>query len=135
MNQIDQKIVHGLAQGLEEELHEDLLNHAWIEQAVRLRVGKDAPSLLYVQAILEEMLKSGEVEIGETTKGRGEGGKEYVAFIAWKRTVQERIARAMREVERWSAPEFPPDWKDFAYWLCLRRNIDGYEGDSPIGAE
>ncbi len=104
MNRIDKNIVQQVAQALIEELHEDLLNHGWVEQAVKLRLGKDAPISLYVQAILEEMLKSGEVEIGETRAGRRQG-RDYLEFIAWRGTVEERIARAMKEVERWSGPD------------------------------
>jgi hypothetical protein len=131
MNHIDKNIVKELARDLIEELKEgldDLIYHGWLEQAVRLRVGKEAPVSLYVKTVLEEMLKSGEVEIG--TEIRGDHG--HVKYIAWSGTVEERVARALEQVERWSGPEFHPAWKSCAYWLCLRKNIDGYEGEGPI---
>jgi hypothetical protein len=131
MNHIDKNIVRELARDLIDELKEDLINHGWIQQAVRLRVGKDASISLYVQSVLDEMLNSGEVEIGETRKECRQG-RPYLAFIAWRGTIEERIARAMNEVERWSKPEIDPVWSYFAYWVCLRKNIDGYEGEGTI---
>lgn len=125
MNHIDKDLVQELAQALIEELKEgidDLIYNSWIEQAVRLRVSNEAQISLYLMNVLEEMLKSREVEIGGEVRRERDG----VKYIAWEGTVEQRIARAFQETER--ARQVNPNWGLCAYWLRLREKIDGYEG-------
>lgn len=49
---------------------------------------------------------------------------DFVKFIAWRGTVEERVSRAMESV----ATAIGAD-KEFAYWICLRENIDGFEDE------
>lgn len=119
MNSIDRDIVKGLAQDTIDDLKEDLIYHGWLEQCVKQRVGKGTPVSLYVRKVLQELLKSGEVEIGVT-----ELSPDHLKFVPWKGTVEERVSRALEEVDRWS-----DDVKPYAYRLCLRKNIDRYHGE------
>jgi hypothetical protein len=67
------------------------------------------------------LLLSGDVEIGVAKEAR----PDYVEFIAWKGALAQRIARALRAVDDAAEGD-----QDFAYWLCLRDNIDRFEDES-----
>jgi hypothetical protein len=71
-----------------------------------------------VEALLVELLSSGKVEIGEE-KELSPGASE---FVAWRGTVAERVRRAGIAVSNAVGHD-----KQFAYWLCLRENVDRYE--------
>lgn len=70
--------------------------------------------------VLRELLASETVEIGAPEQLR----PDYLEFVAWRGTVEDRIRRAMRAV----ADTVGHD-REFAYWLCLRKNIDRYESE------
>jgi hypothetical protein len=70
--------------------------------------------------VLRDLLSSGEIEVGQTASPN----RNYVEFIAWRGTVDERIDRAIDASASANAHD-----KEFAYWLCLRRNIDRFEGE------
>jgi len=108
-----------LALEIIEELKDDLIYHAWIMQGIKHEYGGDDMSLrLRLIELLKELLSSGKVEIGETRLGP----RRNVEFIAWKGTIEDRISRAMMAVDQASGFD-----KDFAYWICLNKNIDRYE--------
>jgi len=108
-----------LALEIIEELKQDLSYHGWIMQGLRNEYGGDDMSLRpHLIELLRELLSSGRVEIGETCLDK----PNYLAFVAWKGTVQDRISRAMREVDQATRVD-----KDFAYWICLKENLDYYE--------
>jgi hypothetical protein len=67
---------------------------------------------------LTELLSSGSVDVGEAKLS----SPEYVEFMAWKGTVEERVERASAAIDAAHGPD-----KEFAYWLCLRRNVDRFE--------
>jgi hypothetical protein len=69
--------------------------------------------------VLRELLNSGEVEVGQTEWANS----TYIEFIAWKGSVDDRIDRAME-----AAASADDRDKGYAYWLCLRRNADRFEG-------
>ena len=47
---------------------------------------------------------------------------DYVEFVAWNGSVEERVNRAVKAVAAASGPD-----KEFADWLCLRENVDRFE--------
>jgi hypothetical protein len=104
-----------------EELHCDMVSHGWLLQGVKLENSGHEPSDSQVTAVLKHLLMSENVEIGEAKHVR----PDYVEFIAWRGTIEERLLRAKESVERASGPD-----KEFAYWLCLRKNVDRFEESS-----
>lgn len=100
-----------------ELLNDDMVSHGLIAQCIEQCGSIDAENPLGWEAILYELLQ-GKVEIGIARKT----SNDYVEFIAWKGTVEERIARASDRVDNARNSD-----QEFAYWLCLRKNIDRYE--------
>ncbi len=68
--------------------------------------------------VLSYLLDHG-VEIGQTSRVIG---SEYIKFIAWKGTTEERIKRAFDIYNS----EVGID-RVFSSWLCLTRNTDKFE--------
>ena len=102
-----------------EELKDDLISHGWLTQAIMLANEGHHPSQSQIMNVLSELLETGKVEIGLTHQAR----PDYLEFVAWNGTVDERVNRAMEAVNMAAGPD-----KDFAYWLCLRKNVDRFEG-------
>lgn len=100
-----------------DQLTEDLVDYGFFVQSLDDET-KGTGTEFNWPDVLRELL-SGEVEIGDTN-----GSPTYVAFIAWRGTVDARIARATKCV----ADADPYD-RPFAFWLCLRKNIDAYESN------
>ncbi len=100
-----------------EDLHIDLVYHEWFVQTVASCNEERRPSQAEIAEILRELLQTGEVEIGRT-----ERKPDYLEFIAWRGTVDERVKRAMTNIDSTRGLE-----RAFCYWLCLRKNIDRYE--------
>ena len=99
-----------------DSLNDDMACHALLVQCVKDESRRDGQQLSW-KDILEELL-SHDVEIGtaelKTT--------EYIEFIAWRGSISERISRAVECVNKAVSSD-----KEFAYWLCLRKNVDHYE--------
>jgi hypothetical protein len=104
-----------------EMLHSDLVSHGWIAQCIAESNNNSglAPESV-LSDVLDELLATGIVEIGETNLNAA----NYVQFLAWSGTVAERISRARTEV----AVAVDAD-KEFAYWLCLRENVDRFDAE------
>jgi hypothetical protein len=68
---------------------------------------------------LESVLKDDRVAIGNAVDTGG-----YVAFISWRGTSDENLKRARSKVESLSNFE-----RGFAFWLCLKKNVDKYEDE------
>jgi hypothetical protein len=98
-------------------LNEDMVSHGLLVQCVEDDVIRGDEPLSGWKVVLDELL-SGEVEIGTAKSANG----EYVEFIAWKGSTKDRISRAVEALIR-----SPASAKEFAYWLCLRKNIDRYD--------
>lgn len=103
-----------------EELEDDLVSHGWLAQCVRQGKCDDGGQQFGWKDMLEELLQSGQVEIGTARIASA----DYVEFIAWNGTVDERVARAAEQVDA-----VPRSDREFAYWLCLHSNTDGFETD------
>ena len=95
-------------------LQDDIVSHGLLVQCSEQEEAcGDTPW----EDVLTELLAR-EVEIGSAKNISG----TYVEFVAWKGTIDDRVSRAIEAVSK----AFVPD-KEFAYWLCLRKNVDRYE--------
>ncbi len=113
--------MNGIVDDVREMLQDDMLNHADLVHYVRYRCGDDVDTVREVASVLEHVLQTGEIEIGNA---RLIPTRDYVEFVAWRGTVQDRVKRALEAVE--AADEMD---KHFAYWLTFRRNVDRYEDE------
>ena len=105
-----------------EMLKDDMVSHGLIAQCVK-QSGIDPIDLpVQIKNVLEELLKSGKVEVGITRLAR----PDYVEFVAWKGSIAERASRAMDAAAAANDVD-----KEFAYWLSLRENVDRFEGEQP----
>lgn len=95
----------------------DMVDRGFLIQCIAERGGSQ-PLKSRVETVLADLISSGNVEIGVTTELRP-GVSE---FVAWRGTVQERIRRAQDATSAAVGHD-----QDFAYWLCLRDNVDRYE--------
>jgi hypothetical protein len=98
-------------------LGDDIVSHGLLVQCIELDQSCGGEPPLTWKEVLEELL-AGEVEIGIARNTLA----SYVEFIAWRGSVSERISRAVQSVNNAAAFD-----KEFAYWLCLRKNVDRYE--------
>jgi len=99
-----------------ELLHEDMVSHGQLVQCIEQQ-GGPAPNWKDVVAAL----LSCEVEMGEAKLA----STDYVEFIAWTGTVDERVLRAAQRVASLASRD-----REFAYWLALRKNVDRFEENS-----
>lgn len=105
-----------------ELLNDDILSCGLFNQVVT-GLGKcDDLRQPTAEALLVELLSSGQVEVGSAKMA----SPEHVEFIAWKGSVDERVHRAMEAVRISKSAD-----KEFAHWLCLSKNIDRYEESIP----
>ncbi len=111
-----------------EMLNDDIVSHGFFAQCLAPDPAERRGIVfdLKMRDQLAELLSSGKVEIGETKVPR----PDYVEFVAWRGTIDARVARAMNAVDTASGPD-----KEFAYWLCLRENVDRFEGENPTNPD
>ncbi len=98
-------------------LNDDMVSHGLLVQCVEQNDSCGNGPKLNWKDVLEELL-SREVEIGIAKSTSA----DYVEFIAWSGSVSERICRAVECVKKAVASD-----QEFAYWLCLRKNVDRFE--------
>lgn len=98
-------------------LRADMLSYGVLEQQLRNSVGCEQ-GVEDLDSLLERLLSAGDVEIGTARLAN----PAYVEFLAWTGSIESRIERAHRAVEGAEVKEKP-----FAYWLCLKKNVDRYE--------
>jgi hypothetical protein len=98
-------------------LQNDLVSYDELRQLVICNLPNDVAESIAVEVVVRNLLAE-DVQIGHTLNADG----KYVKFVAWKGSISERIERARREAE--SAEECN---REFAYWLCLSKNVDEYE--------
>ena len=99
-----------------ETLKDDLVSHGFLVQCLGMREATP-PAEEEIKDVLTELLASGEVEIGET-----KSLPDYVEFIAWNGSIEDRVNRGIEAVAAADGHD-----KEFAYWLCLRQNVDRFE--------
>ena len=109
-----------IANDILKELKEDLVSHGWIAEAITLTGNGSATSSLKIETLLSELLMTGKVEIGLTQKAKS----DFLEFVTWMGAVPKQVERAMESVSRASDSE-----KEFAFGLCLRKNVDRFERD------
>ncbi len=99
-------------------LNSDMVSRGLIAESVR--EPKDDPLMLFEKEsfLLKELLATDSVEIGIPKLLK----PDYVEFVAWRGAVEDRVRRAMQAVALATGHD-----KEFAYWLCLRKNVDVYE--------
>lgn len=100
-------------------LQDDMVSHGVVAQCVDQSKTACNTIRSEVETALTELLSSGGVEIGEARLSSA----DYVEFIAWNGSVDARVKRALAAIDSAHDPG-----KEFAYWLCLRRNVDRFEG-------
>ena len=103
-----------------EMLKQDLVSSGIIAQLIEdEQTGGIAPRGRLKQ-MLSELLSSGRIEVG----GAKLAGPDYVEFVAWNGTCDDRVTRAIDAVSNAISQD-----KEFAFWLCLRENVDRFEVD------
>lgn len=99
-------------------LADDMVNHGWLVQYLKHSEGDSAPSAERIRRLVTDLLASGKIEVGMPEQAT----PDYLEFVAWKGIVNERASRALEAVEAATGQD-----KLFAYWLCLRKNVDRFE--------
>lgn len=107
--------------GVLEMLEEDMVYHGFLAQYLEQGKSDNAPLEERIKIMLTELLASGRVEIGVAKLA----APDYVEFVAWNGMVNERVSRALAAVDTADGRD-----REFAYWLCLRQNVDRFEGNS-----
>ena len=94
------------------ELQHDLVSCGWMLQT--LSAGDS------IQAVRESLsvILTDSIVIGDAIDTK----KGHVKFVAWTGTREEQIERAIR---RYASSAHPNN--DYAFWLCLKQNVDEYE--------
>ncbi|MCY2937225.1 MAG: hypothetical protein NTV55_02565 [Planctomycetota bacterium] len=101
-----------------EMLGNDIVSRGLVAQCIRESDESQSISAEKECSLLKNLLTSNLIEIGVPRLLNS----DYVEFVAWVGPVEDRVCRAMEAVTK----EIGQD-KEFAYWLCLRKNIDRYE--------
>ncbi|MDZ4781431.1 MAG: hypothetical protein SGJ19_14365 [Planctomycetia bacterium] len=121
---------HGLSEigtQILDELKDDLIHHGWLVQGIELMENVRPCSSQRLQQVLTELLETKKVQIGNANRTQL-AGKDYVEFVAWKGSEQERIQRALAVVAAAGGHDVL-----FAYWLCLNENVDRFEEEQADG--
>lgn len=99
-------------------LDDDMLNHGLLSQHLQDQNESSPLSEEILRETLKTLLESGKVAIGNARLKT----PDYVEFVAWGGELNNQIERAISAISATQSPD-----KDFAYWLCLRDNIDRVE--------
>ena len=109
-------LISALSQKVKSSLTVDIVSFGELRQLVRSDVEEELVDKT-VETVLDELLKS-DVEIGQAFNVDG----KYVKFVAWRGDGGDRVKRALIEVSNSAASD-----REFAFWLCLKKNVDEYE--------
>ena len=102
-----------------EMLEDDIVSHGLFAQYLKQENSDEHPIEELIGDALKQLLLSERVEIGIARMKT----PDYLEFVAWNGKVDEKVSRALAAVATANGPD-----KEFAYWLCLKENIDHYEG-------
>lgn len=100
-----------------DHLHDDLVSHGFLAQCIGLHGVRDKDYLGRLRQVLLELMASDRIEIGVAV----ESGN-YVEMIGWAGTVEAKVDRALSAVVETDQAD-----NEFAFWLCLKENVDRYE--------
>ena len=103
-----------------EMLEDDMVSHGFLVQYLNRADTSRKAYESRLPETLKTLLGARSVEIGVAKVTT----TDYVEFVAWKGTTDERVDRAIEAVAESNGPD-----KEFAYWLCLRENVDRFEAD------
>jgi hypothetical protein len=98
-------------------LKDDLVSAGELRQIVADSLVETAEARDYMAEVIRHLLAES-IEIGEARNIEG----NYVKFIAWKGSITDRCERAFRQWESLHQSD-----REFAFWFCLRENVDEYE--------
>ncbi|WP_145258187.1 hypothetical protein [Planctomycetes bacterium Pan216] len=101
-------------------LNDDMVSHGLVVQCLQKSATASDQLHGQIRNMLTNLLSSGSVDVGEAKLS----SPEHVEFIAWNGSVEGRVERALAAIDTAAGPD-----KEFAYWLCLRQNIDRVEDD------
>jgi len=119
-------ITDRIVQNVKETLDTDIVSYGELKQIASDCGGigpDDAKGQLWITAILDHIL-SVDIQIGDAINPDG----QRVQFVAWRGGVQDRIVRAIHAIEHADKLD-----REFAFWLCWRRNVDRFEDDRRPG--
>ena len=102
-----------------EMLKDDMVSHGNLAQYLKQSNTNTNLTEKQLEDVLIQILESGKIAIGIAIPT----SPEYVEFVAWNGPVSTRVERAIKSVGNVSGHD-----KEFAYWLCLRENVDRFEG-------
>jgi len=102
-------------------LQHDIVSNGIISQCLRVRAGINTVSTLQLSELLSALLSTDVVAIGTAKLA----GPDYVEFIAWNGSDEEKVSRAIAKVSSCDDSN-----SEFAYWLCLKKNVDRFEETS-----
>jgi hypothetical protein len=105
-----------LVQLVTEALHSDLVSAGVFGQIIADAFPGGSVGSEFSSIVLAAVLN--DVEIGNAVSV----DDGYVKFIAWRGSVASRCERAIRQAQAATESE-----RAFAYWLCLKQNVDEYE--------
>ena len=101
-----------------EMLDDDMVSHGLLAQCLKQADATTTNSNNQLADALRDLLATGKVAIGSANLTT----PDYVEFVGWRGTTDERIERALQAVDKADGPD-----EEFAYWLCLRENVDRFE--------
>ena len=99
-------------------LSHDAVSHGWIAQTVAEGTNLDVPLREQITTLLTTLLDSGLVDVGTLR----EASHDRLEFVAWSGSTQARVSKALDNADQACDAD-----KEFAYWLCLRQNVDRFE--------
>lgn len=105
-----------LVQLVTEALQSDLVSAGEFGQIIAGAVPGGSVGSEFISNVLAALLN--DVEIGNAVSV----DDGYVKFIAWRGSVASRCERAIRQAQAATEND-----RAFAFWLCLKENVDEYE--------
>ena len=111
------EIINLVVQRIRDALQDDLVSVGEVRQIIADTAGAKAEGGDPLEQILRGLLAD-DIEIGYAKNVSG----NYVKFVAWKGSITERCERAYHELETCGDGD-----RGFAFWVCLRANVDEYE--------
>ena len=114
--------INNVLEDVLEMLSDDIVFHGWLIQYLQENESDSTPLSERIELVLTELLSSGKVEVGMPELKT----PDFLEFVAWKGTVVARVRRAVAAVDAVTGLD-----QLFAYWLCLRENVDRFEEEGP----
>jgi hypothetical protein len=114
---IEHERVIAISERVIDSLQDDLVSVGELRQIIADTLAEKVAAPDFMTQLIRHLLAKG-VEIGDARNI----DVNYVKFIAWKGSITDRSERAFRQAECLDEVD-----RDYAFWLCLERNVDEYE--------